>query len=43
MKAILSTVNVVLGFGSIALMLRTLRWRRLVEEDSLHARSADRT
>ncbi len=43
MKAILSTVNVVLGLGSIALMLRTLRWRRLVEEDSMHARSVDRT
>jgi hypothetical protein len=26
-------VNVVLGFASIALMLRTLRWRRVIERD----------
>lgn len=35
MKAILSTVNITVGFGAIALMLRTLRWRRVVEEDEL--------
>ena len=34
MKAVLSTVNVVLGFAAMALMLRTLRWRRAVEEDA---------
>jgi len=39
MKAILSTVNVVLGLAALALMLRTLRWRHLVEEDTLRPQS----
>jgi uncharacterized membrane protein YbhN (UPF0104 family) len=34
MKAILSTINVVLGLAALALMLRTLRWRRVIEEDN---------
>jgi glycosyltransferase 2 family protein len=42
MKAILSTVNVVLGVAALTLMLRTLRWRRIVDEDALRAPSADR-
>ena len=37
MKAILSTVNLVLGVAALTLMLRTLRWRRLVDEDTLRA------
>jgi uncharacterized protein (TIRG00374 family) len=32
MKIVLSTVNLVIGFSAIALMLRTLRWRRVLEE-----------
>ena len=32
MKITLMTVNVVVGFAAIALMLRTLRWRRLLSE-----------
>jgi len=32
MKITLMTVNVVLGFSAIALMLRTLRWRRALAE-----------
>lgn len=37
MKTILSTLNVVLGLTALVLMLRTLRWRHLVEEDTLRA------
>jgi hypothetical protein len=37
MKTILSTLNVVLGVTALVLMLRTLRWRHLVEEDTLRA------
>jgi uncharacterized membrane protein YbhN (UPF0104 family) len=37
MKTILSTLNVVLGMTALVLMLRTLRWRHLVEEDTLRA------
>jgi uncharacterized membrane protein YbhN (UPF0104 family) len=33
MKLVLIAANVVIGFAAIALMLRTLRWRRVVEED----------
>jgi uncharacterized membrane protein YbhN (UPF0104 family) len=33
MKAITSALNVVLGGAAIALMLRTLHWRRVVESD----------
>ena len=33
MKLALIAVNVVLGFSAIAVMLRTLRWRRAVERD----------
>jgi uncharacterized membrane protein YbhN (UPF0104 family) len=43
MKAILSTVNVALGLAALALMLRTLRWRRLVAEDNVYAQPPDRT
>ena len=32
MKVTLMTVNVVVGFAAIALMLRTLRWRRLLAD-----------
>ena len=35
MKTILSAVNVVLGATALVLMLRTLRWRRALEEDRL--------
>jgi uncharacterized membrane protein YbhN (UPF0104 family) len=35
MKAITSVLNVVLGGTSIAVMLRTLHWRRVVEGDRL--------
>ena len=34
MKAITSALNVVLGVLAIAVMLRTLHWRRAVEGDS---------
>jgi uncharacterized membrane protein YbhN (UPF0104 family) len=43
MKAILSTLNVVLGLTAIVVMLRTLHWRDLVEEDTRRAESADRS
>jgi uncharacterized membrane protein YbhN (UPF0104 family) len=33
MKLTVITVNVVVGFGAIAMMLRTLRWRRAAEAD----------
>jgi uncharacterized membrane protein YbhN (UPF0104 family) len=32
MKIVLMTVNLVLGFGAIALMLRTIRWRHALAE-----------
>jgi hypothetical protein len=32
MKVALMTVNLVLGFGAIALMLRTIRWRSVLAE-----------
>lgn len=37
MRAILTAVNVVVGFAAIALMLRTLRWRRHVESEAAEA------
>jgi uncharacterized membrane protein YbhN (UPF0104 family) len=37
MKFALTVANVVVGFGAIALMLRTLRWRRLVDTDRAEA------
>lgn len=36
MKLVLIVANVILGFAAIALMLRTLRWRRMVETDGEH-------
>jgi uncharacterized membrane protein YbhN (UPF0104 family) len=33
MKLVLIAANVVVGFAAIALMLRTLRWRRMVDSD----------
>jgi uncharacterized membrane protein YbhN (UPF0104 family) len=33
MKLVLIVANVVIGFAAIALMLRTLRWRRVVDAD----------
>jgi len=33
MKAILSALNVTLGALALAVMLRTLHWRRAVEDD----------
>jgi len=42
MKTILSTVNMVFGVAALTLMLRTLRWRHLVDEDSMRATSANR-
>ena len=33
MKAIVVAFDVVVGFSAIAIMLRTLRWRRHVESD----------
>ena len=41
MKAILSAANVALGFGSLAVMLRTLHWRRAVEADERQAEAAE--
>jgi uncharacterized membrane protein YbhN (UPF0104 family) len=41
MKTILSAVNVALGLAAIAVMLRTLRWRRAVERDEALDRSAE--
>jgi glycosyltransferase 2 family protein len=35
MKTILSAFNLVLGMGALVLTLRTLHWRRLVEEDTV--------
>jgi uncharacterized membrane protein YbhN (UPF0104 family) len=37
MKLVLMTVNLVLGFGAIALMLRTLRWRHVLAESKPRA------
>lgn len=34
MRVILTTVNVVVGFAAIGLMLRTFRWRRRVESET---------
>jgi uncharacterized membrane protein YbhN (UPF0104 family) len=34
MRIVFITVNVLLGFAAIALMLRTLRWRRAVEAEA---------
>src|SRR6185312_13163207 len=34
MKVTLMTVNLVIGFAAIALMLQTLRWRRLLAEQA---------
>jgi hypothetical protein len=33
MKVTVLIVNVAIGFGAIALMLKTLRWRRAAEAD----------
>ena len=41
MKVVLTAVNVVLGFAAIALMLRTLRWRRAVEAQEAEAGGGD--
>jgi uncharacterized membrane protein YbhN (UPF0104 family) len=41
MKTILSTVNIVLGVAALTLMLRTLRWRHVVDADT-HGPAADR-
>ena len=41
MKAILSALNVTLGLAAIAVMLRTLRWRRAVEQDEALDRPTD--
>jgi len=38
LKLVLVAVNLVLGFTAIALMLRTLRWRRLVGGEEITAR-----
>lgn len=35
MKLVLITVNLVLGFAAIALMLRTLRWKRVIAGDDV--------
>jgi uncharacterized membrane protein YbhN (UPF0104 family) len=35
LKLVLLAVNVVIGFAAIALMLRTLRWRRLVDREQV--------
>jgi uncharacterized membrane protein YbhN (UPF0104 family) len=40
MKAILSAFNAVVGLSAVALMLRTLRWRRAVEHDEALDRPA---
>jgi uncharacterized membrane protein YbhN (UPF0104 family) len=42
MKTILATLNVLVGLTALVLMLRTLRWRHLVEEDALRADPTDR-
>jgi hypothetical protein len=34
MKVVLMSVNIVVGFAAIALMLRTLRWRRVLANRS---------
>jgi hypothetical protein len=41
MKLALMTVNLVVGFAAIALMLRTLRWKQAIarEDESLAERS----
>ncbi len=41
MKTILSAVNVALGLAAIAVMLRTLHWRRAVERDEALDRPAE--
>jgi len=41
MKTIVSALNVTLGLGSIAVMLRTLHWRRAVEQDEAVEREAE--
>ncbi len=41
MKTILSAVNVAVGLAAIALMLRTLRWRRVVEREDAHERTSE--
>jgi len=35
MKVVLMTVNIVVGFAAIALMLRTLRWRQLLQRPTV--------
>jgi len=37
MKITLLTVNVVVGFAAIAVMLRTLRWRRVLARSAAEA------
>lgn len=41
MKAILASLSVVTGLTALLVMLRTLHWRHLVEEDRLRAEPAD--